>query len=96
MPRAAEALMLVDRPRVAMAILRHSSIALTMEIYSEVPDQATRDVLGRLSGWLDEQLVNEELAADLADQDQTNSVRAGAQLMRLPRRRSVVRGPRGR
>ena len=25
-----------------------------MKIYIEVPEQATRDALGRLSGWLDE------------------------------------------
>jgi hypothetical protein len=37
-----------------MAILRHSRIALTMEIYTEVPGQATRDALGKLSGWLDQ------------------------------------------
>ena len=36
-------------PRVAMAILRHSRIALTMEIYTQVPDKATRDALKRLS-----------------------------------------------
>jgi hypothetical protein len=36
-------------PRVAMAILRHSRIALTMEIYTQVPDKATRDALRRLS-----------------------------------------------
>ena len=41
-------------PRVAMALLCHSLIALTMKIYIEVPEQATRDALGRLSGWLDE------------------------------------------
>jgi integrase len=41
-------------PRLAMAILRHSRIALTMEIYTDVPDQATRDALGKLSGWLDQ------------------------------------------
>ena len=29
-------------PRVAMAILRHSRIALTMEIYTQVPDEASR------------------------------------------------------
>jgi hypothetical protein len=40
-------------PRVTMVILRHSRSALTMEIYTEVPDQATRDALGKLSGWLD-------------------------------------------
>ena len=32
-------------PRVAMQILRHSKIAVTMEIYTEVPSAATRDAL---------------------------------------------------
>lgn len=41
------------RPRVAMAILRHSRIALTMEIYTQVPDKVTRDALRRLSDQLD-------------------------------------------
>jgi integrase len=36
-------------PRVAMAILRHSRISITMEIYTQVPDQATQDALRRLS-----------------------------------------------
>jgi hypothetical protein len=40
-------------PRIAMAILRHSLIALTMEIYTQVPDKVTRDALRRLSDWLD-------------------------------------------
>jgi integrase len=40
-------------PRVAMQILRHSQIALTMEIYTQVPDKVTRDALRRLSDWLD-------------------------------------------
>ena len=40
-------------PRVAMAILRHSRIALTMEIYTQVPDEATRAALKRLSDQLD-------------------------------------------
>jgi integrase len=40
-------------PRIAMAILRHSRIALTMEIYTQVPDKVTRDALRRLSEWLD-------------------------------------------
>lgn len=35
-----------------MAILRHSRIALTMEIYTQVPDKTTRDTLRRLSDWL--------------------------------------------
>jgi hypothetical protein len=40
-------------PRVAMAILRHSRIALTMEVCTQVPDKTTRDALKRLSDWLD-------------------------------------------
>ena len=40
-------------PRIAMAILRHSRIALTMEIYTQVPDKVTSDALRRLSDWLD-------------------------------------------
>ena len=40
-------------PRVAMQILRHSKIAVTMEIYTEVPSAATRDALRRLGQWLD-------------------------------------------
>jgi integrase len=39
-------------PRVAMQILRHSKIGLTMEIYTEVPSAATRDALKRLGQWL--------------------------------------------
>ena len=33
-------------PRIAMAILRHSRIALTMEIYTQIPDKVTRNALG--------------------------------------------------
>jgi integrase len=40
-------------PRVAMQILRHSKIAVTMEIYTEVPSTATRDALMKLGQWLD-------------------------------------------
>jgi integrase len=40
-------------PRVAMQILRHSKIAVTMEIYTEVPSAATREALGKLGQWLD-------------------------------------------
>jgi integrase len=39
-------------PRLAMQILRHSKIAVTMEIYTEVPSAATRDALKKLSQWL--------------------------------------------
>jgi hypothetical protein len=35
-------------PRIAMAILRHSRIALTMGICTRVPDKAIRVALGRL------------------------------------------------
>jgi integrase len=37
-------------PRVAMQILRHSKIAVTMDIYTEVPSAATRDALRKLGG----------------------------------------------
>jgi integrase len=39
-------------PRIAMAILRHSKIAMTMEVYTQVPDKATRDALKKLSDFL--------------------------------------------
>ena len=39
-------------PRVAVQILRHSKIAVTMEIYTEVPSAATRDALKKLGQWL--------------------------------------------
>jgi integrase len=39
-------------PRVAMRILRHSKIAITMEVYTEAPSDATRNVLQKLSDWL--------------------------------------------
>src|SRR4029077_10866517 len=35
-------------PRVAMRILRHSKIAITMELYTMVPDEATLAALKRL------------------------------------------------
>ncbi len=41
-------------PRVAMHILRHSKIAITMEIYTEVPSAATREALRKLGQWLDD------------------------------------------
>jgi integrase len=43
--------LLVDldvHPRVAMAILRHAQFAITMEIYAEVSDVATRAGLRKL------------------------------------------------
>jgi hypothetical protein len=39
-------------PRVTMRILRHSKIAVTVEIYTEAPSEATRDALRKLGGWL--------------------------------------------
>jgi integrase len=56
-------------PRVAMAILRHSRIAMTMEIYTQVPDKATRDALRRLGAELDERPPAPEAAAAVDDQD---------------------------
>lgn len=35
-------------PRVAMQILRHSEIAVTMDIYSQVSGETTRDALDKL------------------------------------------------
>jgi integrase len=39
-------------PRVAMQILRHSKIAVTMEIYTKIPSAATREALKKLGEWL--------------------------------------------
>jgi len=36
-----------------MQILRHSRIAVTMEIYTEVSSAATREALRKLGHWLD-------------------------------------------
>jgi hypothetical protein len=38
---------------VAIQILRHSQIAMTMEVYSEVPTAKTRSALKRLGRQLD-------------------------------------------
>ncbi|MFI5685959.1 tyrosine-type recombinase/integrase [Streptomyces sp. NPDC051636] len=35
-------------PRIAMQILRHSKIAVTMEVYTHVPSEATRRALRKL------------------------------------------------
>ncbi|TDD34170.1 hypothetical protein E1287_17405 [Actinomadura sp. KC06] len=35
-------------PRTAMEILRHSQISITMEVYTEVPTEVTREALRRL------------------------------------------------
>jgi integrase len=40
-------------PRVAMQVLRHSQISMTMEVYSEVPSAKTRTALKRLGRKLD-------------------------------------------
>jgi hypothetical protein len=40
-------------PRVAMQIVRHSKIAVTMEIYTEIPSAATRDALKKSGRSLD-------------------------------------------
>jgi len=41
-------------PRVATQILRHSKIAVTMEIYTHIPSQLTRNALHKLGDSLDE------------------------------------------
>jgi integrase len=40
-------------PRVAMRILRHAKIAMTMEVYTQVPDKITRAALKKLGDSLD-------------------------------------------
>jgi hypothetical protein len=40
-------------PRVAMQILRHGKLAVTMEISTEVPPAATREAPRTLGQWLD-------------------------------------------
>jgi integrase len=40
-------------PRVAMAILRHAQFAITMEVYTEVSDEATRAGLKKLGDSLE-------------------------------------------
>ena len=39
-------------PRTAMQILRHSQISITMEVYTEVPTEVTREALKRLGDTL--------------------------------------------
>ena len=41
-------------PRVAMQILRHSRVAITTEIYTEVPSASTREALRKLGQWLED------------------------------------------
>jgi integrase len=49
-------------PSVAMAILRHSRIAMTMEIYTQVPDKTTKEALKRLSDLLADHQADEPSA----------------------------------
>ncbi len=60
-------------PRVAMQILRHSQIAVTMQVYSEVPSEATQDALRRLGQSLDGPAAT---AAPVAAQRPKKAVRA--------------------
>ncbi|MEU7826212.1 tyrosine-type recombinase/integrase [Catellatospora sp. NPDC049133] len=41
-------------PRVAQRILRHAQVSITLEVYTEVTDEATRDALRQLGESLDE------------------------------------------
>jgi hypothetical protein len=54
-----------------MAILRHSRVAMTMEIYTQVPDKTTREALKRLSDLFD-------LGQDDAESSAENSTDASA------------------
>jgi integrase len=40
-------------PRIAMQILRHSKIAVTVEVYTHVPSEGTRKALRKLGKQLD-------------------------------------------
>jgi hypothetical protein len=44
-------------PRVAMTILRHSKIAVTMDIYSQVSSTATKEALKRLGNQFGEEVL---------------------------------------
>ena len=44
-------------PRVAMAILRHSKIAVTMDIYSQVSSASTKEALKRLGNQFGEEVL---------------------------------------
>jgi hypothetical protein len=70
-------------PRVAMAILRHSRIALTMDIYTQVPDKATREALQRLSDLLDDH--QGDGAAPAGDEGEVPEASLGAISRHLPR-----------
>jgi hypothetical protein len=60
--RAPSSLVALDvSPRVAMRILRHSQIAMTMEVYSEVPTAKTRSALKRLGRQMPTQRSNSAL-----------------------------------
>jgi integrase len=61
-------------PRVAMAILRHSRIAITMEVYTQVPDKTTRDALKRLSDLLGGPQIDASDAPGEGTADGTQSV----------------------
>src|SRR5215831_13023054 len=54
-------------PKVAMQILRHSQIAVTMQVYSEVPSAATQEALQRLGQSLDGMPTAAPAAAQTAE-----------------------------
>jgi integrase len=55
-------------PRVAMQILRHSQIKVTMEIYTEATSEATRDALRRLGDELEAPMEDEPEPEDNPDE----------------------------
>ena len=44
-------------PRVAMTILRHSKIAVTLDIYSQVSSTSTKEALKRLGNQFGEEVL---------------------------------------
>jgi integrase len=57
-------------PRVAMRILRHSKIAITMEIYTDASDDIAREALRKLGEQLDGQsLLHEDQKGRFQDRN---------------------------
>lgn len=51
-------------PRVAMTILRHTRIGMTMDIYTQVPDKTTEEALKRLSDLLGDRQGDTQVASE--------------------------------
>jgi integrase len=42
-------LVALKHPKIAQRILRHSQIAMTMDVYAEAADEEARETIGKLS-----------------------------------------------